>query len=105
MNAISFATDNSFQEFNLSTVFTPFTALIFLVSMFNAVVSRTITVKFPWKIPSTESMFRERSVTPVSLLMTEVMLVTIAMSSRPMTRSVTIYPLSPLPLHLAWMMR
>lgn len=71
--------DNSFQEFNLSTVFTPFTALIFLVSMFNAVVSRTITVKFPWKIPSTESMFRERSVTPVSLLMTEVMLVTIAM--------------------------
>ena len=97
MNAISFATDNSFQEFNLSTVFTPFTALIFLVSMFNAVVSRTITVKFPWKIPSTESMFRERSVTPVSLLMTEVMLVTIAMSSRPMTRSVTIYPLSPLP--------
>ena len=63
--------------------------------MFNAVVSRTITVKFPWKIPSTESMFRERSVTPVSLLMTEVMLVTIAMSSRPMTRSVTIYPLSP----------
>ena len=95
MNAILFATDNSFQEFNLSTVFTPFTALIFLVSMFNAVVSRTITVKFPWKIPSTESMFRERSVTPVSLLMTEVMLVTIAMSSRPMTRSVTIEPLSP----------
>lgn len=70
MNAILFATDNSFQEFNLSTVFTPFTALIFLVSMFNAVVSRTITVKFPWKIPSTESMFRERSVTPVSLLTT-----------------------------------
>lgn len=105
INTIPFATDNPFQEFNLSTVFTPFTALIFLVSMFNAVVSRTITVKVPWKMPSTESMLSERSEMPVSLPITEVMLVTIEMSSRPVTRKVTIYPLSPLPLHLAWMMR
>ena len=78
-----------FYEFRRSTVLTPLTALIFLTSMFRELVSLTSTAKFPWKMPSTESIFNERSVTLLSFPITEVILVTIVISSRPITRRVT----------------
>ena len=73
------------QELSLSTDFTPFTVFIFFINTFNILVSRINTVKLPWKSPSTESILNDLSVTPDSLLITDVMLVTMAISSLPTT--------------------
>ena len=75
------------QELSLSTDFTPFTVFIFFINTFNILVSRINTVKLPWKSPSTESILNDLRVTPDSLLITDVMLVTMAISSLPTTRS------------------
>ncbi len=88
------------------TVLTPLTDFIFLTSIFSELVSLTSTAKLPWNIPVYRIYVQRTGVTPFSFPITEVMmLVTIAISSLPTTRRVTTYPLSPLPLHLAWMMR
>ena len=75
--------------FSRSIFFTPRTAWSFFVRTLSEAVSFTVTVKLPWKSPSTESILMERSMTPDSLLITDVMLVTMPRSSLPTMWSVT----------------
>ena len=72
---------------------------------FSFEVSSMSTTRLPEKRPSCESMLMERMTTFSSCEMTLVMLLTMPMSSLPMTRSVMLYCEPPLPLHRAFTMR
>lgn len=73
------------------TCLTPFTVFIFFTNNSNLEVSSTITVIMPENNPSCELMLIERKVMLFSLLIMEVILVTIPMSSWPTMRRVIGY--------------